>query len=147
MAEVGIGINIENYSYDVMWNGYGEDGPAAQGLYDIVEWSTVSWDSPDPNTGDWLCDEIPSAENEAGGNWQGVCFDELEELFQKQAVTVDLDERIALFYRIEEIMHDEVFWLGVRTDDDFWSLNTRMLNVKLGGVDSFWNSYEWDVSD
>jgi peptide/nickel transport system substrate-binding protein len=147
MSEVGIGINIENYSYDVIWNGYGDDGPIAQGLYDIAEWSTSPWDFPDPNTGDWLCDEIPSAEYEAGSNWYGVCIDELEELFQKQAVTVDQDERIALYSQIEEIMKDEVFWLGVRTDTDFWSVNNRLLNVKLSGIDAFWNCYEWDVSD
>jgi peptide/nickel transport system substrate-binding protein len=147
MAEIGIGVEILNYSYDVMWNAYGDDGPAARGEYDIVEWSTQPWDFPDPNPGDWLCDEIPSADYPAGSNWQGVCDEELDELFAQQAVTVDQDARIALYHEIERIMHDEMFWMGVRTDDDFWSLNNRLQNVKFSGVDAFWYAYEWDVAE
>jgi peptide/nickel transport system substrate-binding protein len=147
MAQVGIGIRIENYSYDVIWNGYGDDGPVAKGLYDIAEWSTAPTDLPDPNDATFLCSEIPSPDNPAGGNWGGVCIEELDDLFAQQAVTIDLNERVALFSEIQEIFKDEVFWLGVRTDTDFWSLNTNMINVKFSGVDSFWNVYEWDVAE
>jgi peptide/nickel transport system substrate-binding protein len=147
MAQVGIGIRIENYSYDVIWNGYGDDGPVAQGLYDIAEWSTQPTDFPDPNEPGWLCAEIPSSDNEAGGNWSGVCIDELDDLMDQQATEVDLNKRIALFSQIEKIWKDEVFWLGVRTDTDFWSLSTNLLNVKFGGIDAFWNCYEWTVAD
>jgi peptide/nickel transport system substrate-binding protein len=147
MAEIGIGVEILNYSYDVIWNGYGDEGPVALGEYDIAEWSTYSWDFPDPNTGDWLCDEIPSPDSPAGGNWQGVCIPEMDDLFAQQAVTVDQEARIQLFYEIEAIMHDEMFWMGVRSDPDFWALNTRLQNVIFSGVDPFWNAYEWDVSE
>ncbi|MCJ7658615.1 MAG: peptide ABC transporter substrate-binding protein [Anaerolineales bacterium] len=146
MAEIGVGVEILNYSYDVMWNGYGDDGPAARGEYDIVEWSTQGADFPDPNLPDWLCEEIPSADYPAGANWQGVCMEELDDLFAQQAVTVDQEARIQLFHEIEDIMHDEMFWMGVRTDDDFWALNNRLLNVIFSGVDAFWNVYEWDVA-
>ncbi len=146
LAEVGIGVEILNYSYDTLWNSYGDDGPIATGQYDLAEWSTSPWDYPDPNTGDWLCDEIPSDDNPAGGNWQGVCIEELDKLFSQQAVTVDFNERQKLFFEIERIMHEQVFWAGVRTDPDLWSVNTRLQNVKLSGVDPFWNAYEWDVS-
>jgi peptide/nickel transport system substrate-binding protein len=147
MAEIGVGVEILNYSYDVIWNGYGDEGPVALGEYDIAEWSTYSWDFPDPNTGDWLCDEIPSPESPAGGNWQGVCMEELDELFAQQAVTVDQEARIQLFYEIEYIMHDEMFWMGVRSDPDFWALNNRLQNVIFSGVDPFWNVYEWDITE
>ena len=147
MAEVGIGIRIDNYSYDVIWNGYGDDGPVAQGKYDIAEWSTQPTDFPDPNEPGWLCEEIPSAANPAGGNWSGVCIDELDVLMDQQATEVDLNKRIALFSEIEKIWKDEVFWLGVRTDTDFWSLSTNLLNVKFGGIDAFWNCYEWDTAN
>lgn len=146
MAEIGIGVEILNYSYDVIWNSYGDEGPIALGQYDIAEWSTQSWDYPDPNTGDWLCEEIPSVDYPAGGNWQGVCMEELDQLFQEQAITVDVDARIQLFYEIERIMHDEMFWMGVRTDPDFWAVNKRLQNVKFSSLESFWNVYEWDVA-
>jgi ABC-type transport system substrate-binding protein/ABC-type branched-subunit amino acid transport system substrate-binding protein len=145
LADIGVGIEIENQSYDVIWNGYGDGGPIALGQYDIAEWSTQTWDYPDPNTGDWLCDEIPSTDNPAGGNWQGVCIEELEELFQQQAVTADTAARIEMYHRIQEIMHDEMFFMGVRSDPDMWALNTRVKNVRFSTASPFWNSFEWDV--
>jgi peptide/nickel transport system substrate-binding protein len=145
MAEIGVGVEILNYSYDVIWNAYGDEGPVALGQYDIAEWSTLADDYPDPNTFGWLCSEIPSPDSPAGLNWQGVCMDDLEDLFAQQAVTVDQEARIALYYEIERIMHDEMFWMGVRTDPDFWALNNRVQNVKFAGLESFWNVYEWDV--
>jgi len=147
LAEVGIGVQIQNYSYDVIWNGYAEDGPIATGKYHIAQWSTCPWDFPDPNTGDWLCEEIPSEDNPSGGNWQGVCMEQLNDLFHQQAVTVDEDERIAMIHEIAAIMKDEVFWLGMRTDPDFFTLNARLQNVRLAGVHPFWNVVEWDTAD
>lgn len=148
LAEVGVGIEILNYSYDVIWNGFGEGGPVAAGLYDIAEWSTIPSDFPDPNDPGWLCAEIPSEENPAGVNWQGVCYEELDDLFYTQVVTVDEQERIRLFHEIQQFMHDEMIYMGVRTDTDFWALNTRMQNVRFSGSGwPFWNSWEWDTTD
>jgi len=145
LAEIGVEIEILNYSYDILWNTLDTGGPIAAGEYDFAEWSTIPWDAPDPNTGDWLCDEIPSDDYPAGGNWQGVCIEELGELFAKQAVTADLAARQQMYSEIERIMHDEMFWMGVRTDPELWAVNNRLQNVRLSGVDAFWNSWEWDV--
>ncbi len=146
LAEIGVGIDINNYSYDVIWNSFGDGGPIALGEYDIAEWSTIASDYPDPNDPGWLCEEIPSEDSPAGGNWQGVCIEELNELFHAQAVEPDLETRIDMYHRIQEIMHDEMFYMGVRSDPDFWALNDRVKNVRFGsGNFPFWNCYEWDV--
>ena len=149
LSEIGIGVDIFNYSYDVIWNSFGDGGPVALGQYDIAEWSAAPWDAPDPNTGDWLCDEIPSDEYPAGGNWQGVCIEELDELFNEQVVTLDEQARIQMFHDIGEIMHDEVFWMAMRKDPDFWAVNKRLLNVNFSGasLSGFYNTEEWDTTD
>jgi peptide/nickel transport system substrate-binding protein len=148
LAEIGVCIEILNYSYDVIWNGYGDGGPIALGQYDIAEWSTLPWDYPDPNTGDWLCEEIPSDDYPAGGNWQGVCFEELDDLMSAQIVELDEPTRIDMFHDIQEFMHDQVFYLGMRTDTDFWAVNTRLQNARFSGSGyPFYNVYEWDTTD
>ncbi|HUV26204.1 MAG TPA: hypothetical protein VMW34_02455 [Anaerolineales bacterium] len=70
----------------------------------------------------------------------------MDNLFTEQAVTVDQQARIQLYYEIERIMHDEMFWMGVRTDPDFWALSNHLQNVKFSGLESFWNVYEWDIA-
>jgi ABC-type transport system substrate-binding protein len=129
----------------VIWNSFGDGGPIALGEYDIAEWSDTPDDYPDPNTAEWLCNEIPSDDFPAGGNWQGVCFEDLDALFAQQAVTADPAARQQMLFEIQRIMHEQVFWMGVRTDTDMWSVNTRLKNVHLSGPDPFWNCFEWDV--
>jgi peptide/nickel transport system substrate-binding protein len=146
MAEIGVGIEILNYSYDVIWNGYGDGGPIALGDYDIAEWSDQVTDYPDPNHVYYMCAEIPSQDNPAGVNWFGVCNEELDALFKEQVVEMDTAARIAIFHEIQEIMYEEALWLGIRNGADMWALNDRVLNVRFGS-NSFFNAFEWDVED
>lgn len=146
LADVGIGVEIQNGSYDVFWNSYGEGGPIATGQFDIAQWSDSS-DFPDPNEDQWLCAEIPSEDSPDGNNWYGLCDEELDALVQAQATEVDPDRRIELFHEIGRVINEQVYWLGVWHDNDVWTLNTRLQNVRISGADPFWNCWEWDVTD
>lgn len=144
---VGIGAEIVNYSSDVYWNGYNDNGPQAQGLYDIAEYSSVSTSFPDPeSSANWLCDSISSADNPDGANWQGYCDPEMDELLMQQATTLDTDERIEIYKQIQQKMFDEAIYIGMWKDPDLWSINDRVSNVQLGGVYPFWNAHEWEVN-
>ena len=144
LSDVGIGIEIQNNSYDTMWNSYGQGGPIATGQYDIAEWSSVG-DFPDPNESQWLCSEIPSDESPDGSNWYGICDEDLDALLQAQAVEVDPDKRVEFFHEIGKIMSDKVYWLGVWHDNDVWTINRRTRGIKISGADPFWNAYAWDL--
>jgi peptide/nickel transport system substrate-binding protein len=144
LADVGIGIEIVNNSYDTMWNSYGQGGPIATGNYDIAEWSDTT-DFPDPNVSQWLCSEIPSDEFPDGGNWYGLCDEDLDALFQAQAIEVDPVKRTELFHQIGQNMSENVYWLGVWHDNDLWTINRRTRLIKISGADPFWNCFEWDL--
>lgn len=144
LGDVGISIEIQNNSYDTMWNSYGQGGPIATGQYDIAEWSDVG-DFPDPNESQWLCAEIPSDDSPDGGNWYGICDEEFDALLQAQAVEMDPQKRVELFHEIGTLMSEKVYWLGVWHDNDVWSINRRARSIKISGGDAFWNAFEWDV--
>ncbi|HEY5730886.1 MAG TPA: peptide ABC transporter substrate-binding protein [Anaerolineales bacterium] len=144
---VGIGAQLENYSSDVYWNGYNDGGPQAQGIYDIAEYSSVG-NFPDPEASyNWLCSELASADNPDGGNWQGLCDEDLDALLMEQAVTLDVDKRIGLYHEIGKLMYDNVYYIGMWLDPDLWSVNIRLQNVKISGADPFWNAHEWTVAE
>ncbi|MGB8984440.1 MAG: peptide ABC transporter substrate-binding protein [Anaerolineales bacterium] len=144
---VGIGAELQNHSSDIYWNGYNDGGPQAQGLYDIAQYSSVGF-FPDPEISyNWLCDERSNADNPDGGNWQGVCMEELDALLKEQAVTLDLDKRIDLYHQIAQILHDEVFYIGLWKDPDLWSINNHLQNVVLSGAAPFWNAHEWETAE
>lgn len=145
LAQVGIKLELANADSDIFFGSYGEGGPCATGQYDIFEYSTVT-NYPDPDTADWLCSEIPSDDNPAGVNWQAVCDEELDGLFQLQATQVDPAERQQTFHKITRLIYEKVYWLGVWEDPDIWAVGPRLKNVRLSGATPFFNIVEWDLS-
>ncbi len=144
---VGIGADLQNYSSDVYWNGYNDDGPQAQGLYDVAEYSSVQNAFPDPDaSAGWACDQIASADNPDGANWQGYCNPELDKLMVQQATTLDPAKRRELYDQIEKMIYDEYVYVGMWRDPDLWSINSRVKNIKLSGVFPFWNVQQWEVA-
>lgn len=146
-AEVGIGADLVNHSSDIFWNSYADGGPQALGEYDIAEYSSVGA-FPDPEaSSNWLCDQISSADNPEGANWQGYCNEEVNDLLQQQATTVDFEARKELYYQIAQIMYDDVVWIGIWKDPDLWSISSRLSNVNFSGATPFWNVEQWDITE
>jgi len=90
LAAVGIKVELLNYDSDTYFNSYGAGGPAATFQLDMYEYST-SPNFPDPDTGEWLCNNIPSDELPSGNNWAGLCDPTLDQLFQDEMVQVDFN--------------------------------------------------------
>jgi peptide/nickel transport system substrate-binding protein len=144
LAQVGIRLELFSFDDDIYFADYGDGGPAATGELDIMEWSDGPvW--PDADVYYWLCSEIPSDENPIGTNWFFICDEELDALIKQQASQVDPDERQQTISRINQIFHDQVYWLGLWQDPDVWAVNTRLRNVKFSGVTPFYNVVEWDI--
>ena len=144
LAEVGIGVEISNYDADLFFAGYGE-GPAANGELDIMEWSDAPG-FPDPDVYYWLCSEIATDENPAGSNWF-FCDEELDALIQQQSTQMDANARQETISQINQMFHDNVYWVGMWQDPDVWAVGPRLTGVKFSGVTPFFNIAEWDIAE
>jgi ABC-type transport system substrate-binding protein len=113
------------------------------GDVDIMEWSDTT-NFPDPDYYYWLCSELPDDENPWGANYF-ICDEPLDELFQRQLVTLNDEERKQIFHEISKYMHDQVYWLGMYVDADYWMVGDRLTGVDLSGVTPFFNIMEWDL--
>jgi peptide/nickel transport system substrate-binding protein len=143
LAAIGIKVEIQTYENDVFFS---QDGPAAKGQIDIMEWSDGPSGFPDPDVYYWLCSEIPTADYPAGGNWFYTCDPQLDALITQQSSQVDPIARQATISQINQIFHDKVYWLGLWQDPDVWAVGSRLLNVKFSGVTPFFNITEWDIN-
>lgn len=146
LAEVGIEVELLNFDGDIYFFGYGEGGPAATGQLDLFEYSTTT-EFPDPQMYDYLCSEIPSDENPAGMNWQALCDETLDGLFQKQSTQLDFNERQQTFWEISKLMFDNAYTIGVWQDPDLFGISSRLTNVKLSGATPFFNIMEWELAE
>jgi peptide/nickel transport system substrate-binding protein len=142
LLEVGIGTELINV--DNLFDGYADGGPAAKGEFDIFEYSTVA-EYPDPHTSEWMCSNIPTDESPDGTNWQAVCDNDLEALFNQESAQVDAAARQATFHEISRMIFDKAYWIGFYWDPDIWAVSSRLVNVKLSGATAFYNIMEWDI--
>jgi peptide/nickel transport system substrate-binding protein len=144
--ELGIGIELINHDPDIYFNSFGTGGPIATGAFDISEFSTTPEGFPDPDDSSFLCSQIPSDDNPEGTNWWGYCNEQVDELMAEQARTTDPEARIELFHQIDQLLFDEVAYLGVWYDPDLWAINARVQDARISGTDPFWNAVNWDIS-
>jgi peptide/nickel transport system substrate-binding protein len=139
----GVGIKVDLFSFeDDLY--FAEDGPAAVGELDIMEWSDGPvW--PDADIYYWLCSEIPTEEYPSGTNWFYLCDEELDALIQLQSSQVDMAERQKTISKINQLMHDKVYIIGLWQDPDVYAVGPDLMNVKFSGVTPFFNISEWDL--
>jgi ABC-type transport system substrate-binding protein len=57
------------------------------------------------------------------------------------------EARAAIIRDISKYMHDNVYWLGMWDDPDYWIVGSRLEGVKFSGVTPFFNIMEWDVTE
>jgi len=145
LKEVGIDLQIQSFDSDILFGAYTDAGPCAVGDADIMEWSDLPTAFPDPDIDYWLCDQIPNEENPWGYNYFG-CDEELDGLFRQQLTTIDADARAQVVQEITRIIHDQVYWLGLYSDPDYWIVGSRLTNVKFSGVTPFYTILEWDIT-
>jgi peptide/nickel transport system substrate-binding protein len=143
LREVGIDLQIPSFDANLFFESYANGSPAALGEVDIMEWSDCPA-FPDPDFNYWLCSEIPDDENPWGYNYFG-CDEYLSELFELQLVTINAEERAEIFHEITKYIHDQVYWLGMWVDPDYWMVGERLSGVKFSGVTPFYNVIEWGI--
>jgi peptide/nickel transport system substrate-binding protein len=144
LRDVGVDTELIDHSADVFFNSYSDDGPLATGQYDITQWSTVT-SFPDPDIVELLCKEIPTDDNPEGTNWAFVCDEELDSLFTQASITLDMQARTEIFFKIAQRVRDQVYWVSIWDDPDWWTVSKKIKNVKLSGATPFWNCYEWEL--
>lgn len=145
LREVGIDLQISSQDDDIYFGSYADNAPAAVGDLDIMEWSDAPY-FPDPDTDYWLCDQIPNDENPWGYNYF-FCDEQLDQLFRDQRLAMDTEERASILHQIGQLMHDQVYWLGLYTDPDTWIVSARVTGIKFSGATPFYNVMEWDLTE
>ena len=111
-----------------------------------MEFSNSPTTPPDPDSSEWLCEEIPTDEKPSGNNTDRVCDLELDQLWKTQLTQMDFNERQQTFYKITKMIYDKMYWLGIWQDPDQFMVGKRLLNVKISGTTPFYNVIDWDLT-
>ena len=146
LGAVGIKVELTNYAKDLFFSGFDQGGPAALGELDMWEYSASPAAPPDPDVAEWLCDQIPSAEQPSGTNWARICDPELDQLWKDQISQIDFKQRQQTFYKITKMIFDKAYWIGLWQDPDQFLVSKKLTNVKISGAGCpFFNIIDWDL--
>ncbi len=145
LAAIGIKVELQSYESDTFFASYDQQGPAATGQIDMMEWSDAPL-FPDPDIYYWKCDEIPTNDYPAGSNWFFMCDEQLDSLIKLQSTQVDLAARQQTISQINKMFYDQMYWLGMWQDPDDWAVGSRLSNVKFSPVNPLFNIAEWTIT-
>jgi len=144
LLEIGIDLQLMSQESDLFFGSYSDGAAVALGEVDIMEWSDAPY-FPDPDTDYWLCDQLPTPDNPYGYNYFG-CDEKLDKLSREQRTLMKAEERQAVVQEIVQYMYDNINWLGIYEDPDYWVVSSRLTGVKFSGVTPFYNIAEWDFT-
>jgi peptide/nickel transport system substrate-binding protein len=145
LKDIGIEAELVNIPSDTFFGSYADGNPVALGEYDFWEFSDTTA-FPDPNTDYWKCSEIPTDDNPSGVNNQYLCDKTLDNLFNEQAHSADPEVRKQDFFKIEQLIADNLYWMPLWHDPDLWALTARFENANLAPTTQFSNAANWDIS-
>ncbi len=145
LKAVGIDLQLVAEESDLFFGSFSDGAACAVGSVDIMEWSDAPL-VPDPDTDYWLCEQVPSEENDWGYNYFG-CDETLDGLFKQQLVAIDPAVRTPIIQQIAKYIHDQVYWYGLYDDPDYWIIGPRLTNVSFSGVTPLFSIAQWDVTE
>jgi peptide/nickel transport system substrate-binding protein len=142
--DVGVEMVIENQRTADLFGTWDQGGQWSRGEYQMGGWSH-GLRVPDPEVSNrYLCSEIASEENPAGSQWYRYCNSEVDELLNQQAATFDPEERTQLIFQVQEILHDEAYWIWLYAAATIYTAPATLNNFVLHPFANFyWNPQEW----
>jgi peptide/nickel transport system substrate-binding protein len=143
--DVGVEMVIENYRSTDLFGTWDQGGQWSRGDYQMGGWSH-GLRVPDPEVSNrYLCSEIASEENQAGSQWYHFCNSEVDELLNQQAATFDPEERRQLIFQVQEILHEEAYWIWLYSAATIYTASAALNNFVLHPFANFyWNPQEWE---
>jgi peptide/nickel transport system substrate-binding protein len=112
LRKLGIDARAQNYPATELYSSFADGSPMFTGDFDLLYYDFAKDFGADPATDYELfyrSTNVPSAENAAGRNMNGVSSPEIDRLLDEAAATVDQEARKAAYCRVSEIVNKELF--------------------------------------
>lgn len=125
--KVGIKLVVSAMDGDTLW---GKISP--KGNFDIALWNWGGYADPD-----YLLSVLTSA-NAVENGWSdsGFTNKEFDELYEKQKVAKNFEERKQIIWKMQEILHREMPYLVINHWGDVGAINTDKLDGDMSKIDT-----------
>lgn len=152
LAEIGVGIILENYDATEYFGSFTQGGTLATGEFDLGEFAnSTSGTSPlNDIVNDTIgCDSIVSVDNPGGSNYGSYCNEEMDSLYADITTTLDQAKVAEDATAIQRIVRDDLPAIILFPRNDIFAFNaTRFVSdPKIGATDfAFWfDVHNWEL--
>jgi peptide/nickel transport system substrate-binding protein len=139
MKNIGLKINIQNYSADQL---FGTVGPKSE--FDIIEFAWVATPFASSNQPIY-CSYTNAAV--CGENWDHYSNKQVDSLFNTALATVDTTKAAAIYNQIDTLLWKDAATLPLYQQPQLYSYGNKFVNIKPNpsSVGFTWNAFEWGV--
>lgn len=139
--DVGIDVQVKNYTTSLFFATYGAGGILQTGKFDGAFFSWVGGTDPDDSTFT-MCNQFPPA----GQNVYSYCNAALDAAEKAALASNDRAVRIKAYATVQSILTDQVPFIVVWFNRRISVQNTDLKNFKPAhAVTPFWNTWEWEI--
>jgi peptide/nickel transport system substrate-binding protein len=139
MKNVGIKINIQNYSPNTL---FGTVGPKSE--FDIIEFAWVSTPFPSGNISIY-CSYTNS--NLCGQNWDHYANPQLDKLLNQAASTLDPTQAATLYNQADALLWKDMVTLPLFQQPQLYTWNSNYANILANPSNNglTWNAQTWGL--
>jgi peptide/nickel transport system substrate-binding protein len=139
MKNVGIKINIQNYSPNTL---FGTVGPKSE--FDIIEFAWVSTPFPSGNVSIY-CSYTNS--NLCGQNWDHYANPQLDKLLNQAASTLDPTQAATLYNQADALLWKDMVTLPLFQQPQLYTWNSNYANILANPSNNglTWNAQTWGL--
>jgi peptide/nickel transport system substrate-binding protein len=146
LAKIGVELKPTHLTSTVFFGSYTDNGPLAQGKYDMGDYATGFYPDPYPSTQDFLCEAVPTKDAPGGQNFYHICDPKLEQLFADSLKSADPAVRKPVFDEIQQYQYDNYFFIPIYAWANMAAYTDRTVLGPWGAYSTwFWDMEAWDV--
>ncbi len=148
LKEVGIDVSITEYQVNVMHSSLTDNSPFSTAIHDlyVLGWG-VGTDTID-QIELWGCASIPTEENPTALNGAGICYPEIDELWNVLGTSMSAEERQEAANEIQTMIANEVLMVSMVNLNDAFVTSPNLIGGDWGRDGSPWyNVAEWQLAE
>jgi peptide/nickel transport system substrate-binding protein len=145
LKDAGIDVSISQYEVNVMHSSLTDNSPFSTAIHDlyVLGWG-VGTDTIDQYEL-WGCSAIPTEDTPTGLNGAGICYPEMDELWNILGTSMSAEERQEAANQIQELIANEVMMVSMVNLNSVFVTSPSLIGGEWGRGNSPWYSvHGWE---
>jgi ABC-type transport system substrate-binding protein len=146
-ALVGVSLRVHiltSTGQNGLFSSWSNGGVLYHHSFQLAEFAYLSNPDPDESSLSFVPQEISSATNPNGGNYQNLNDPALTKLFLQGRASLDMAARMKIYAQVQKYFYQQMYSISLYTDPEIYLFKGTVGNAKANRTQSgpWWNAYQ-----